>query len=183
MNKFISKYQAQLSGTLSGFDRLVLRGNLGLNHEQGMKGYLWANGLGLKDFGDHAQRVSQRVKQAALAGMEAAGRPVRYLNSGQESKEQIARAIVAADGIHTGPVCALTAVELCASYTVRGDREQKKLKLERSWRKCLFVYQYWMHPLFGFLSMRLQTWFPFTLCVYLNGREWLARQMDQAGLA
>ena len=28
--------------------------------------------------------------------------------------------------------------------------------------------------------MRLQTWFPFTVHVGMNGREWLARQMDQS---
>ncbi len=33
MNEFISKFKDQLSGVLCGFDRLVLRGNLGLNHE------------------------------------------------------------------------------------------------------------------------------------------------------
>jgi hypothetical protein len=39
-----------------------------------------------------------------------------------------------------------------------------------------------MHPVFGFMSVRLQTWFPFPVHIYLNGREWLARQMDQAGI-
>jgi hypothetical protein len=58
----------------------------------------------------------------------------------------------------------------------------KKIKLERAWRKCLFVYQYWMHPVFGFMSARLQTWFPFPIHIYLNGREWLARQMDNAAI-
>ena len=183
MNEFISKFKEQLSGVLCGFDRLVLRGNLALNHEAGMKGYLRAKGLGLKDFGSHAEQLSRRVKQAALAPIQAAGRPVRYLNSAQDSKEQIARGIAAADHITTGPICALTAVELCRTYAIRGSREDQKLHLERAWRKCLFVYQYWMHPLFGFMSARLQTWFPFALYLYLNGREWLAHQMDQAGLS
>ena len=31
-----------------------------------------------------------------------------------------------------------------------------------------------------FISVRLQTWFPFPVHIYLNGREWLARQMDRA---
>jgi hypothetical protein len=26
--------------------------------------------------------------------------------------------------------------------------------------------------------VRVQTWFPFTLQVYVNGHEWLARQMN-----
>jgi hypothetical protein len=32
------------------------------------------------------------------------------------------------------------------------------------------------------MHLRLQTWFPFQLMVCLNGRLWLARQMDRAGL-
>lgn len=182
MNDFIARYQDQLSGVLSGFDRLVFRGTLPLNHEAGMKGYLWAHGLGLKDFGEHAEQVSRRVKEASLATITAAGRPVKYLNSGQDDKQQLARSIAAADGISCGPVCALTAVELCSSYAVRGNRTERKIELQRSYRKCLFVYQYWMHPVFGLMSARLQTWFPFPLHVYLNGREWLARQMEQAGM-
>ncbi len=37
MNDFIVRYQDQLNGVLSGFDRLVFRGTLPLNHEAGMK--------------------------------------------------------------------------------------------------------------------------------------------------
>jgi len=39
VNHFIAKYQKQLNGVLSGFDRIVFRGTLGLNHEAGLKGY------------------------------------------------------------------------------------------------------------------------------------------------
>src|SRR5215813_8718851 len=34
----------------------------------------------------------------------------------------------------------------------------------------------------GFLHLRLQSWFPFLVQICLNGREWLARQMDQTKL-
>jgi hypothetical protein len=39
-----------------------------------------------------------------------------------------------------------------------------------------------MHEQFGLMHVRLQTWFPFNMRVCLNGRSWLARQMDQAGI-
>src|SRR5262249_28157152 len=39
-----------------------------------------------------------------------------------------------------------------------------------------------MDPEAGLSYVRLQTWFPFTVYVGMNGREWLARQMDKAGL-
>ncbi|MCW5979998.1 MAG: hypothetical protein KIT09_18090 [Bryobacteraceae bacterium] len=180
MNEFIAKYQDQLRGTLSGFDRLVFLGTLWRNRITGMKGYLWAHGLGAKDFGRHAEEISKKVKAAALAPMEMAGRPVRYLNSGKLDKQSIAREIAVQDGIAQGPICALTAVELCSSYAIRAG--QRGPELQMAPRKCLFVYQYWMHPVFGFLSVRLQTWLPFPIHIYLNGREWLARQMKEAGI-
>jgi hypothetical protein len=32
------------------------------------------------------------------------------------------------------------------------------------------------------MSARIQTWFPFSIQVCMNGREWLARRMDEAGM-
>ena len=150
------------------------------NRLSGMKGYLWAHGLGAKDLGEHAEEISKRVKAAAVAPFEAAGRPVRYLNSGKLDKQSIAREMADQDGVVQGPICALTAVELCSSYAIKGSPRGPELQV--SPRKCLFVYQYWMHPVFGFMSVRLPTWFPFPIHIYLNGREWLAQQMNQAGI-
>lgn len=183
MNDLMTKLSNELNGTLSGFDRLVFRGTLWRDRLSGMKGYLWAHGLGCKDFGEHAEQVSRRVKDAALEPMLTANRPMRYLNSGKDNKQQIAMEIAAADRISQGPICALTAVELCNSYAIRRDEQTGKPDLKSQYRKGLFVYQYWMHPVFGFMSVRLQTWFPFLINIYLNGREWLSRQMDQAHIA
>jgi hypothetical protein len=182
MNDFIRKYEDQLQGTLAGFDRLVFRGTLWKNLITGMKGYLWAHKLGAKDFGAHAEEISKQVKEASLTAMSNSGRPIQYLNSGKENKQQIAAEIAARDGITEGPICALTAVELCQSYAIGIDPKTHLPEFTLRPRKCLHLYQYWMHPVFGFMSSRLQTWFPFTLHVYLNGREWLAHQMDGAGI-
>ena len=35
---------------------------------------------------------------------------------------------------------------------------------------------------FGFMHVRQQTWLPFNQFVMINGREWLGRQMDRAGI-
>ena len=76
MNEFIARYRDQISGVITGFDRLVFRGNLALNHEAGMKGYLWANSIAWKDYAKHVEEVSKRVKQASLASMQAYNRPI-----------------------------------------------------------------------------------------------------------
>jgi hypothetical protein len=37
-------------------------------------------------------------------------------------------------------------------------------------------------PVFGFMHARIQTWFPFPIRICINGREWLARLLDRAGI-
>jgi len=183
MYEFIAKHENKITGTLSGFDRLVFRGALrSIAYHEGMQRYLWANQVLLKDFGSHAEQVSRRLKEASWAEAERQGRPVKYLNSSRVSKEEIARGIAAQEGIHDGLVCVLSCVEPCWSFEIHRNHETKKLELEPRYRKCLFLYHYWQHPVLGFLNARIQTWFPFPVQICLNGREWLARQMDAAGL-
>jgi hypothetical protein len=184
VQKFIAAHQDQITGVLSGFDRLVFRGTLRpIAHAAGMRRYLSCNEVLLKSFGSHVEQVSHRLKAVSLAEAVATGQPVRYLASAKVSKEDIARGIAAEDGIRQGLVCVLTSVEPCRTFEIYRNRETKHLHLEPRIRKCLFLYHYVVHPVFGFLNARIQTWFPFSIQICLNGREWLARQMDQAGLA
>ena len=136
----------------------------------------------LKDFGRHVEQTSHALKAAATEAAQRAGRPVQFLRSNQVSKEEIARQIAARDQIHTGLVRVLTSVEPCWSYKIVARRAAQKLDLQAARRKCLHIYQYWQHPVFGFLHARIQTWFPFSIQICLNGRAWLARQMEQAQL-
>ena len=184
VDQFIAKHQDQISGVLSGFDRLVFRGTLrSMAYATGMNQYLSSNDILLKDFGSHVEHVSQRLKTASLAEAAAAHRPVRYLASSALSKEDIARRISAEDGITNGLVCVLTCVEPCRTFEIYRNRDTKHLQLQPRVRKCLFLYHYAVHPVFGFLNARIQTWFPFSIQICLNGREWLAHQMDTVGLA
>jgi hypothetical protein len=77
----------------------------------------------------------------------------------------------------------LTSVEPCRTFEIYRNRDTKHLELQPRVRKCLFLYHYAVHPVFGFLNARIQTWFPFSIQICLNGREWLARQMDAVGLS
>src|SRR4051794_7918677 len=183
MHEFIAKHQDKIAGTLSGFDRLVLRGTLrSITFADGLRHYLHANDVLLKDFGSHVQRVSGKLKDAAENEANELGRPVKYLNSSQVSKEEIAREILAKDGVPEGLICMLKCVEPCWSFDIRRNREKKKLELVVEQRKCLFLYQYRIHPMFGFMNARIQTWFPFSIQICLNGREWLGREMHRQGI-
>jgi hypothetical protein len=136
----------------------------------------------LKDFGQHAETMSRVLKEASFAVVLAAGRPVQYLESSRVRKELVAKEIMQRDQIARGPICTLTCVEPCTSLQIYKNRDTQRLELRPRMRKCLHLYHYFIHPVFGFMHARIQTWFPFSIQICLNGREWLARQMDHASL-
>jgi hypothetical protein len=185
MKQFIAKFADRIDGVLCGFDRLVLRGELRalyIANGGGIEQYLRSSHVMFKDFGEHVLEVSRRLKEASLAAALELGRVVRYVPSAGASKEDIARQIAAEQKIQSGLVCVLTSVEPCMSFQAVPNRETKKLDFKLEQRKCLHLYHYLIHPVFGFMNARIQTWFPFRIQICLNGREWLARQMDAAGL-
>jgi hypothetical protein len=183
MQGFIQRHAANVIGVLSGFDRVRLRGTLRwLSNTRGMYSFLQASNVLLKDFTRYAKGITEQIRKRAVGDAEKTGRPVIYLNSSQESKEEIARAIAEQDSVREGLICVLTCVEPCKHHSVGPNRELKRLELRYGNGKCLHQYHYFQHPQLGFMHTRLQTWFPFTLHVCLNGREWLGRQMDAAGL-
>ena len=172
MQEFIAKHQDKIAGTLSGFDRLVFRGHLrSISYPGGMMTYLWYNQVLLKNFGNHVAEVTERLKEASLAEAKAYGRPVKYLNSSQTDKETIARGILAQDGVHAGLVCVLSCLEPCWKFEIHRNRMTKKLELQLRSGKCLFLYHYQIHPVFGFLNARIQTWFPFSIQICRKMRE------------
>jgi hypothetical protein len=183
MQTFLNRFGSVVLGILSGFDRLFFRGTLrNLAYAQGLQHYLWANRIPFKDFAAHSEEVTARLEEASLRQARALNREVRYLNSHQLRLEDEARQVAARDGITEGPICVFRRVEPCWSFQIHRNRSTKKLQILYRERQCLHLYHYQIHPVFGFMHARIQTWFPFHAYVCLNGHEWLARQMDRAGL-
>jgi hypothetical protein len=171
-------------GVLHGFDRVRLQGTLrSLYHPSVMEYYLQKAGVLWKDFKAFATDLTERVRDQGFGLARSMERPVRYLPATSTSKEAVALEIAAADRITSGLVAVLSCVEPCRTWFARGNHQTKKLELKLLWGKCLHLYFYWIHPQLGWMHVRLQTWFPFLIHVCLNGREWLARQMDRAGIA
>jgi hypothetical protein len=179
---FLQRFAHLVLGTLSGFDRLVFRGKLRqLYSPSGMNSYLAANRVLRKDFKAHAKAITEQVLNASLlAHAKQAGR-FRYLNSGHTSKEQVARQIAAERPVAEGLVCVLQCVEPCWTFDV--NSRDGRLTVEGEKGKCSHLYHYYLHPQFGWMHVRLQTWFPFEMQIYVNGREWLARALDREGQA
>ena len=106
---------------------------------------------------------------------------MRYLPSSATSKGDLARTLLAENPIEQGLVCAFKTVEPCVSFEYHRSKDKNERGLRLRPTKCLHLYKYFLHPVFGFMNVRLQTWFPFDIQVCLNGREWLARQLTRRG--
>jgi hypothetical protein len=183
MRSFLTKFAAIVRGVLSGFDRLFLCGTLrNVAYPLGLQNYLWAQRVPFKDFAAHSLQVTARLQEASLRQAQQLGREIRYLNSAQHSKEDLARQIAQRDRIKNGLICVLRSVDPCLSFAIVKNHHTKKLEIAGRLRKCLHLYHYQIHPVFGFMHARIQTWFPFHVHVCINGREWLARQMAQSKL-
>ena len=184
MERFVTRHGGRIAGILSGFDRMIFRGTLrSISYPAGLEAFLATRRVLLKDFGRFAQRVSDRVKQHAETLARTQGRPFEYVASAATSKETIARAIMTRDGITDGLICVLSCVEPCRTYDIHRDRVRKQIHPVARERKCLHIYFYYVDRAFGFMHVRVQTWLPLTIDVYVNGREWLARRLTRAGVA
>jgi hypothetical protein len=179
VKSFLSRHASAVTCTLSGFDRFVFRGTLlPLVRDGGMHVLLAKVGVRLLDFKDYAFATSQRVKTAALAEAKRLGRPIQDLKSPKISKEDFARRLLREHPLEKpGLVCAFTAVEPCMSFEYHRSQDPKERGLKLRPRKCQHIYQYRVHPTFGFMNARIETWFPFNFQICMNGREWLARDL------
>jgi hypothetical protein len=170
-------------GILNGFDRLVFRGHLAtLSYRQGMEMFLCANHVLYKDFKKHSRAQTERLIQASFAEAKRLERPIEFLTSSKESKEELARALAAKQRIQDGLICIFKSVEPCTTYFLHRNRDSKMLEIQATVGQCSFLYRYAFHPEFGFMNARVQTWYPFKVQICLNGREWLTRQLDRIGM-
>jgi hypothetical protein len=136
----------------------------------------------LGQFGQFVEARTELLCSDIKTRAAVAGRPVLYLASSEENKEERARQIAARDGIREGLVAVLSCVEPCRSYVVLENKKTGQPFLQWRERKCLHYYHYYVHPRVGWMHTRLQTWLPFAVHVCMNGREWLTRQLDGAGV-
>lgn len=172
MRAIIRQLGERVLGVLSGFDRLLFRGFLRcVINPRGLNGYLYGAGVPMAEFGKHAQDVTDRLIDESTQHARETGREIRYLNSSDIRKKDVAAEIAQRDHIDNGLICVLTCVEPCVTLRVRGNRAAKKIAIQRERGKCLHLYHYFNHPQFGLMHVRLQTWFPFTMQICLNGRE------------
>jgi hypothetical protein len=188
MTTFESVHESRVVGKLVAIDRLILKGHLnGWMPKGAFARFLWLQSVLFVGFKTYVTQVTERLKAHAQAVAQKAGRSYEYLKGAHTaakgcSKEDLAREIAERDGIREGLVAVFATVEGCMAFSVRGNRETHKLEVVYNARKCLHLYFYIMDREFGLIHVRLQTWFPFAMQVYVNGHEWLCRELERRGV-
>lgn len=85
------------------------------------------------------------------------------------------------DPVDEGLICVIKTLESCRTAKVVGYEGKHFLKSSQT--KCLHYYLYYLDREFGFMFVKIQTWFPFNIQVYINGRELMKHVFDANGIS
>jgi len=183
MRKLLSTLRDSITGWLDGFDRLAFVGHLMPLMMPGAADDFFDGRKILRCKATAwMQKQTTSLETSVAEQVEAAtGHPITYLRSTKDSKEDAARCRQHELGITNGLIGAWSCVEPCRSIRMVGGAGAPTLIPIQTQCKHLYVYQ--IHPLWGFMHTRIQTWFPYRIQVVINGREWLSRQLDEAGIS
>jgi len=183
MKSFLSRFGSFVLFVLSGFDRLRLAGESRLlNHARGVESYLWQQQILFKDFPAHAQQLTHTLRRQTEALAREQDVPLLPLDSPATDKEAAALQLAQRRPPRQGRIAVLSCVESCATYRLRKNA-RGLIEPRKEVSKCLHYYHYFQHERLGLCYVRLQSWFPFSVRVGLNGREWLYQQLRQRGCA
>lgn len=183
MNTILEQYKDKINGTFSFFDRMIIKGHLfQLFSLSGRKFFLSSLDILLKDFSAYANKVTDQIVSYVENMAESLNRPLIYLTSAKLSKEQTALDVLKSNPVTEGLICVLSVVEYCQTFQPK-KQENGLLSLCSINRKCKYYYFYYLDKNFGFMHVKLQTWFPFMIQVYINGRELMKHTFDDNSIS
>jgi hypothetical protein len=179
MEYITTRYQKQIAGTLTCFDRIVLTGNLcGHCYSQGMMGYLYENKIRCFDFADKvAKPLADQLKSHTESIAETNGMLIEYLQGSGIRKESLVQEKLAKRGNHPGLICIFSCVEGCKRFVPWHDKKKKHTSLIMRNGQCLHYYFYFIDEVLGLCYLRIPTWLPCRLQFYFNGHNYLANRL------
>jgi hypothetical protein len=72
MKRFLERHHDRISGTLSGFDRMLYRGTLrSITHVKGLEIFLYSHHILMKNFGSYVISLSQRLVEREKPGQQS----------------------------------------------------------------------------------------------------------------
>jgi hypothetical protein len=183
IQSLMERYEPQIAGTLSCYDRVVIAGTLPQAcYPAGMTQYLHSHAIPIFDYPNWANGLREQVRERAEALAGQAGIEIEHISRSGIRKEDVVARVLQQRGKHPGLVHVLSAMESCSRYQPWCNKATGEVSVKRREGKCLHYYFYFMDPEFGLVHLRVPTWAPFRLQFCCNGHSWLAHQLAAAGI-
>src|SRR6266568_3226590 len=175
----------QITGVLSCYDRMLIQGTLpGLCFAEGMTGYLYAHHIRVFDYAQWAQPLRETLRENAERLAAENALEIEFIRRPKSfRKEDKIHQVLKNRGDHPGLVWIFSAMEPCSTYRPWHDKTTGKTFLRPDDGKCLHYYFYFIEEELGLCYVRVPTWCPFRLQVYLNGHHRLACRLKRKQVA
>lgn len=184
MKPLTERYQADLLGVLSCYDRMIITGTLpGACYAGGMTSFLNFRHIKIFDYAKlFADPWRERLRQYAHEVADAQNVSIEHVNKPHIRKEDLIVRVIEQRGKHPGLVHILSAMEACSAYKPWHDKNTHKTFLRPTQGKCLHYYFYFIDEEVGLCYLRVPTWCPFRLQFYCNGHAWLENKLIANGI-
>ena len=176
LSRFVAKFTSLIVAVLSCFDRVLFKGHLPITNGPALEGFV-DHVLKIRrcDFMDFAQEQSDVVVDHAKRMAEEAGVEYRFLQGSHRKDKLVDEILRQRSDLVEGLICTFCCMECCPSFRLASGADRPRLVNARRQQRVLYFY--FLDPQLGLIHIRLTTWFPFTIQVYVNGHSWLAQEM------
>ena len=178
--QFNKQWDSKVKFSLSSFDRVIFTGYLPFYSDLALN--RWVGGqlkIRHKDFLDQLEKMSDQLVASAKQLATQAGAPYHYLQ-GRCRKESLVNEVALERREPDGLITVLCTQESCRTVKLVHGQNRPALKFE--YRPQRVLYFYLNHREFGRMFVRVQTWFPWRIQVYVNGHDYVARQLLKRGI-
>ena len=179
----VSRYASELTGQLRCFDRVILHGTLiDAAHPGALLVSMHQAGFKPRDLTRFARPITEQVRDHIIGLARQNGLEIEMVTRKNFRQEDRVAKILKKRGSHPGLVHIFAVKESAMVYDTRQARADGYARVIVRPGACIHYYVYWMHPRLGLIHVRVPTWLPLRLQVYFNGHNWLACQLEAAGI-
>lgn len=153
-----------------------------ISHCKGMTSYLYKNNVKIFDYPKFAEPFKEAIRANADRIAKEHGIEIEFIRKTGVRKESIISEKINQRGNHPGIVHIISAMETCNTYKPWHDKGTGRTFVKPDQSKCLHYYFYFIDEYAGLGYVRVPTWCPFRLQVYINGHNLLASELKQANI-
>jgi hypothetical protein len=180
MNRFVERFTSSIVSVLACHDRVIFHGHLPFGGDKHLNRFVdYGLKIKRKDFLPFVEPLSENLVKHSQTLAKNANALYQHFET-KPDKDKLVHRLLKEKPHSDGLVAVLCCKELCRSVKLLGGQHRPQLAFRQRPQRVLYFY--FLDPDFGLMHVRLQTMFPFTCQVYVNGHEWLARQMQKRRL-